>query len=312
MNAAEKALNSSLIAFAGMNERHTYQNGLQPGMDRLDWMNENMVREDTISKDHIAYLYTMAREGRLYVMSDDLSPDRIAMDRNVLVAADGSAVICPDMKTLSEDKKNGGKLYEQYGYTSESYEKAKKESLQTAANYNTSFHVQAENAKGIMVRNIAHYEKQPGQKAYITQIRERIQDVKNLETIRNMNFVYARVARNHPTWLRDPKSVEILARLGKLLARPYEDLTQEEKEFTGLYPVMDRLFMGTEASLYKIAGVKSSAELMHSDIITDAGGQPIQAESEIEYMSICFFRLIRGELLINGIPYADMGSDLGL
>lgn len=70
--------------------------------------------------------------------------------------------------------------------------------------------------------------------------------------------------------------------------------------------------MGTEASLYKIAGVRSSAELMHSDIIPDAGGQPIQAESEIEYMSICFFRLIRGELLINGIPYADMGSDLGL
>lgn len=220
MNGAEKALNSSLIAFAGMNERHTYQNGLQPGMDRLDWMNENMVREDTISEDHIAYLYTMAREGRLYVMSDDLSPDRIAMDRNVLVAADGSAVICPDMKTLSEDKKNGGKLYEQYGYTAESYEKAKKESLQTATNYNTSFHVQVENAKEIMVRNIAHYEKQPGQEAYIAQFRERIQDVKNLETIQDMNFVYARVARNHPTWFRDPKSVEIIARLASCLQGP--------------------------------------------------------------------------------------------
>ena len=312
LKGAELALNSSLIAFAEMNGQHAYKRGLRPEMDRLDWMNENLVRENTISDDHIAYLYSMAREGRLYVMSDDLSPERIAMDRNIIVSADGSAVICPEMKTLTQDKKNGGRLYEQYGYTAESLEAAREESLQTGTNYNTSFHVQAENAKQIMARNIAYYRDRPGQEAHIAQIRDRIRDVKNLETTRDMAFIYARTARNHPTWFRDPKSAEILARMGKLLAKPDEELTEEERAFTGAYPVMDRLFMGTEASLYKIAGVKNSAELMHSDIITDAGGKPIRADSEIEYMSACFFRLIRGELLINGIPYADMGSDLGL
>lgn len=333
LDAISRALLASLPAFIvqGKNDRYSiydlashpqvgspewfrqYNAMLQPEIGRLEWAQKHMANENTITDDIIVRLYNKAAEGHLCIENGDgLSGDSNMEQCMVRIAPDGTAMVCPEFKVFVDDEKKGGKLYEKYGYTYESFEADAIHITDTNNIYRPYFTNYFDAASAALIVSQGKNSKIPGREDQAQADKDDYEGLVRLNSIRNMTSMYADVARKNPSWFKNKKNFEIISHLDKICRTPDEELTEEDRKFLHKYPVLEGLYRVIEESIFKAAGVKDSLELMNSDIITDVDGNRIQAANEIEYMARLFYMSGTGELYINGNPYRDMGSQLGI
>ena len=103
-----KGFEMSRYAMIATDEDGSYEVTLnESGEGLIEWFADNCVKEDTISEQQIAYLYDMAKQGRLMMNTTDREPDNYLKTRLIMVSEENTVKISGPFSELESEIGNG-------------------------------------------------------------------------------------------------------------------------------------------------------------------------------------------------------------